>query len=100
MFFDTFRLIFLTRFERFATLESRHMPEGADRMKRTLQLVVVNTVSELRDVLDLFRVRESDNLLVREEEIALVNSDGDALTLRLVEETLSDGSKVYNVEAS
>ena len=69
-------------------------------MKRTLQLVVVNTVSELRDVLDLFRVRESDNLLVREEEIALVNSDGDALTLRLVEETLSDGSKVYNVEAS
>jgi hypothetical protein len=61
---------------------------------KMIDLKVVNTVAELNKVLDLFtcRVTSPDPT-----EINVTNEDGDPAWIRLFEETLSDGSKIYNL---
>jgi hypothetical protein len=60
---------------------------------KVIDLKVVNNVEDVRKVLDLFKVRP-------DAEINVTNDDGDPATIWLLEETLSDGSKVYNLRIS
>lgn len=67
-------------------------------MRKTIATRIVNTLAELRVALDQLG-DPSYSPRVREDEIYTQNADGDPLTVRLVEEILSDGSKVYNIVA-
>ena len=74
-------------------------------MKKTLDVKVVNDLAELKTVIGLLRNAaafraETYGEIAPADSIYIVNDDGDPVTLTLVEEVLSDGSKVYNVVVS
>lgn len=69
-------------------------------MKKTKAMFVINTVEDLHKVLPMLVPVEADNLHVSDDEVHTVNESGDPIMLRLIEETLTDGSHVYNIEVS
>ena len=60
-------------------------------MKRLLTSRTIHTLDDLRKFLDA----DCDD-----DEVRYVSIDGDPVEIRLIEETLSDGSKVENIEVS
>jgi hypothetical protein len=66
-------------------------------MKKEIKIIVVNTLAELREALDYLSIIGVSDDVVYVQNMCK-DAISDDLTLRLVEETLTDGSKVYNIE--
>jgi len=62
-------------------------------MQRIIAQRVVNTKAHLQEVLDQFVQDEAD-------AIYITNADGEPVLIKLFEETLTDGSIVYNLVIS
>ena len=67
--------------------------------RKVIDSKIANTASKLGIILGVMlkACKEPDNLLVKSDEVNTVNADGDAIMVRLIEETLTDGSKVFDV---
>lgn len=64
--------------------------------EETIESVKVSTVEELINALELF-VAVANNS--HPSIINVENSNGDEVILRLIENTLTDGSKTYDIKA-
>jgi hypothetical protein len=66
---------------------------------RTLYAVHVRTVAELKAAIDMAMVetRMGFGDQINSDEVLTFGVNGGPLRLRLIEDTLTDGSKVYNL---